>query len=158
MLTADHPLADRTEIGLAELANESWTDVPGDGCFHDCFTTACAHAGFTPARVYETDTASSVHLVQAGRAVGLCRATFPNTAGLVTRPLAGTPLRWRHLLGWHSAARTADGAPAFFELARAAHAEAAEGNDSYADWLHGGSGPLAALPPGDFHHHSVRVS
>ncbi|MGW3560745.1 LysR family transcriptional regulator, partial [Streptomyces sp. NPDC000963] len=100
MLAADHPLAPRTEIDLAELAAEAWTDVPGDGCFGDCFAAACVRAGFTPACVYETDTASCVHLVQVGRAVGLCRATFPVTPGLVTRPLAGAPLVWRHLLGW----------------------------------------------------------
>ncbi|WP_189105815.1 LysR family transcriptional regulator [Streptomyces camponoticapitis] len=151
MLAAAHPLAGRQEIGLAELADEAWADVPGDGCFADCFTAACARAGFTPTSVYETDTASCVHLVQVGRAVGLCRATFPNTAGLVTRPLAGTPLSWRHLLGWHPASRAADSVPAVFEQARAAHAEAAARSESYADWLDGGHGPLASLPPGSLH-------
>jgi DNA-binding transcriptional LysR family regulator len=124
MLAEDHPLAPRAEIGLAELAAEAWTDVPGDGCFGDCFAAACVRAGFTPACVYETDTASCVHLVQVGRAVGLCRATFPVTPGVVTRPLAGTPLVWRHLLGWHPAAAAAARAPAVLEQARAAHAQA----------------------------------
>ncbi|MFJ3926621.1 LysR family transcriptional regulator [Streptomyces sp. NPDC090022] len=124
MLAEDHPLAPRAEIGLAELAAEAWTDVPGDGCFGDCFAAACVRAGFTPACVYETDTASCVHLVQVGRAVGLCRATFPATPGLVTRPLAGAPLVWRHLLGWHPAARAAARAAAVLDHARAAHAEA----------------------------------
>lgn len=146
MLADGHPLAGRQEIGLAELADEAWTDVPGDGCFADCFTAACARAGFTPTSVYETDTASCVHLVQVGRAVGLCRATFPTTAGLVTRPLSGTPLSWRHLLGWHPAARAADSAPAVFEQARAAHAQAAARSESYADWLDGGRGPLGPDP------------
>ncbi|MEV8534459.1 LysR family transcriptional regulator [Streptomyces sp. NPDC051211] len=124
MLAADHPLSARREIGLAELAAEAWTDVPGDGCFGDCFAAACVRAGFTPACVYETDTASCVHLVQVGRAVGLCRATFPATPGIVTRPLAGTPLVWRHLLGWHPAARAATRAAAVLDHARAAHTEA----------------------------------
>ncbi|GGT28530.1 LysR family transcriptional regulator [Streptomyces purpureus] len=124
MLADRHPLASRPEIDLAELAAEAWTDVPGDGCFGDCFAAACVRAGFTPASVYETDTASCVHLVQVGRAVGLCRATFPATPGLVTRPLAGTPLVWRHLLGWHPAARAAVHAPTVTAHARAAHADA----------------------------------
>ncbi|MFE9258631.1 LysR family transcriptional regulator [Streptomyces sp. NPDC006879] len=124
MLSADHPLTARPEIDLAELAAEAWTDVPGDGCFGDCFAAACVRAGFTPACVYETDTASCVHLVQVGRAVGLCRATFPATPGLVTRPLAGVPLIWRHLLGWHPKARAAAWAPAVVRHARAAHAQA----------------------------------
>ncbi|MFG3497509.1 LysR substrate-binding domain-containing protein [Streptomyces sp. NPDC047928] len=134
MLATGHPLAGRDRVALADLVDEAWTDVPGDGCFGDCFTAACARAGFTPARVYETDTASCVHLVQVGRAVGLCRATFPDTAGLVTRPLAGTPLLWRHLLGWHPAAPAADVAPDVLARTRSAHAEAASRSASYAAW------------------------
>ncbi|MFD9795755.1 LysR substrate-binding domain-containing protein [Streptomyces sp. NPDC059070] len=135
MLAAGHPLAGRREIDLAELYDEEWTDVPGDGCFGDCFTAACARAGFAPARVYETDTASCVHLVQVGRAVGLCRATFPTTDGMVTRPLAGSPLTWRHLLGWHPAAPAAELAPSVLRMACAVHAEAAARSESYSAWL-----------------------
>ncbi|MEU7029049.1 LysR family transcriptional regulator [Streptomyces sp. NPDC046275] len=124
MLATFHPLAGRAEVGLGELADEAWTDVPGDGCFGDCFAAACVRAGFTPRCVYETDTASCVHLVQVGRAVGLCRATFPATLGLVTRPLTGTPLIWRHLLGWHPEGRAAPRAPDVLAHARAAHADA----------------------------------
>ncbi|MFE6104901.1 LysR family transcriptional regulator [Streptomyces laurentii] len=124
MLAEGHPLASRSEIALAELSGEAWTDVPGDGCFGDCFAAACVRAGFLPGCVYETDTTSCVHLVQVGRAVGLCRATFPATPGLVTRPLAGTPLIWRHLLGWHPEGRAASRAPDVLAHARTAHAEA----------------------------------
>ncbi|MDQ8703610.1 LysR family transcriptional regulator [Streptomyces sp. LHD-70] len=135
MLAESHPLAGRSEVELAELAAEDWTDVPGDGCFADCFAAACARAGFTPAGVYETDTASCVHLVQVGRAVGLCRATFPTTPGMVTRPLAGSPLTWRHLLGWHPAAQPAQLASSVFTQTCAAHATAAARSDSYTAWL-----------------------
>lgn len=135
MLATGHPLAGREQVHLADLSDAAWTDVPGDGCFGDCFHAACARAGFTPARVYETDTCSCVHLVQVGRAVGLCRATFPDTAGLVTRPLAGTPLSWRHLLGWHPAAPAATTGPSVLARARAAHAEAAARSSGYAAWL-----------------------
>ncbi|MEU9706796.1 LysR family transcriptional regulator [Streptomyces sp. NPDC047981] len=131
MLTAGHPLASRPQVELAELAAEDWTDVPGDGCFGDCFAAACVRAGFTPARVYETDTASCVHLVQVGRAAGLCRATFPATPGIVIRPLAGTPLIWRHLLGWHPEGRAAGRAAAVLAHARDAHAEALTGSASH---------------------------
>lgn len=76
MVPEGHALAGAGEVDLAELAGAEWACVPGDGCFGDCFTVACARAGFTPLRMYETDTSSLVHLVQVGRAVGLCRATF----------------------------------------------------------------------------------
>ncbi|KRV49503.1 LysR family transcriptional regulator [Wenjunlia vitaminophila] len=135
MLHPEHPLADRREVDLGMLADERWADVPGDGCFADCFAAACARVGFTPVSVFETDTASCVHLVQVGRAVGLCRATFPPTEGLVTRPLTGAPLRWRHLIGWHQDASAASVAPAVVGHTRAAHAEAVERVPSYRDWL-----------------------
>ncbi|WFB06754.1 LysR family transcriptional regulator [Streptomyces sp. LX-29] len=135
MLSEDHPLRDEPELELGALAGESWTDVPGEGCFADCFATACARAGFTPMSVFETDTASCVHLVQVGRAVGLCRATFPPTPGVVTRPLAGAPLSWRHLIGWHPDSPAADTAPAVLGHARTAHADAVRRNEVYARWL-----------------------
>ncbi|NEY31669.1 LysR family transcriptional regulator [Streptomyces sp. PRKS01-65] len=135
MVPDGHPLARRREVGLTELADEEWACVPGDGCFGDCFSAACARAGFTPRRMYETDTASLVHLVQVGRAVGLCRATFPATPGITTRPLSGTPLTWRHLLGWHPATRQPDTAATVLALARGAHAGAAARSDSYTGWL-----------------------
>ncbi|MFF8727076.1 LysR substrate-binding domain-containing protein [Streptomyces sp. NPDC015171] len=144
MLPDGHPLARCREAGLAALAGEEWACVPGDGCFADCFTAACARAGFTPRRMYETDTASCVHLVQVGRAVGLCRATFPPTPGVTTRPLAGTPLVWRHLLGWHAAGQRPDTAATVLAEARRAHAGAAARSDSYAHWLARRAEPDAA--------------
>ncbi|GAA4791311.1 MULTISPECIES: LysR family transcriptional regulator [Streptomyces] len=146
MLPTGHPLAGREEVALEELAGEAWADVPGDGCFGDCFAAACVRAGFTPARVYETDTASCVHLVQVGRAVGLCRATFPATPGLVTRALAGTPLVWRHLLGWHPASPASADAPAVITHVRRAHTEAARRSPSYARWLDAGGRAALRLP------------
>ncbi|MFI9155225.1 LysR substrate-binding domain-containing protein [Streptomyces sp. NPDC053367] len=136
MLADHHPLAGgRGELELAALAEQEWACVPGDGCFADCFTAACARAGFAPRRMYETDTASVVHLVQVGRAVGLCRAVFPPTPGVVTRPLAGTPLLWRHLLGRHPQAQRPDTAATVLAQARAAHAVAAARSGSYSDWM-----------------------
>ncbi|HZF89101.1 LysR family transcriptional regulator [Streptomyces sp.] len=135
MLAEGHALASAPEAALIELAGEEWACVPGDGCFGDCFTAACARAGFTPRRVYETDTSSLVHLVQVGRAIGLCRATFPASPGIVTRPLTGTPLAWRHLLGWHAVTQDADLAETVLAQARVAHAGVAARSDSYTRWL-----------------------
>ncbi|MEV5548864.1 LysR family transcriptional regulator [Streptomyces sp. NPDC052309] len=135
MVPDGHPLAHRGEVDLTELAGEEWACVPGDGCFGDCFTASCARAGFTPRRMYETDTSSLVHLVQVGRAVGLCRATFPTMPGIVTRPLTGTPLSWRHLLGWHAGTQPQDTAATVLAQARMAHAGVAARSDSYTEWL-----------------------
>ncbi|MFD8591728.1 LysR substrate-binding domain-containing protein [Streptomyces sp. NPDC059637] len=48
MLADGHRLARGREVDLAALADEEWACVPGDGCFADCFTAACARSGFTP--------------------------------------------------------------------------------------------------------------
>ncbi|WP_415952353.1 LysR substrate-binding domain-containing protein [Streptomyces sp. KLOTTS4A1] len=135
MMRETHPLAVRREVELVDLAMEAWACVPGDGCFGDCFTACCATAGFTPRRIYETDVSSLVHLVQVGRAVGLCRATFPSTPGIVSRPLRGTPLAWRHLLGWHPLSQEADLARMLLAQARMGHAAVAARSDSYTEWL-----------------------
>ncbi|MEV6109846.1 LysR family transcriptional regulator [Streptomyces sp. NPDC051940] len=135
MLADGHPYAGEDEVRLERLRDARWVSVPGEGCFADCFSAACARAGFTPSAMLETDPASCVHLVQVGRAAGLCRATMPPTPGLVTVPIAGTPLSWRHLLGWHPDAPAAGTAPAVLMHARAAHAEATRRNPRYARWL-----------------------
>lgn len=148
MLAEEHPLAGLAEIPLERLAGERWVSVPGDGCFGDCLAAACARTGFSPLTLLESDVPSCVHLAQVGRAVGLCRATFGPVPGIVTRPLAGAPLRWRHLLGWHPDGPAATAAPAIAQVARGAYARAARRNPAYAHWLtgHQGFGPVTAGP------------
>ncbi|MFC7549959.1 LysR substrate-binding domain-containing protein [Plantactinospora sp. GCM10030261] len=130
-----HPLASLDEIDLADLADERWVSVPGDGCFTDCFATACARAGFAPQQIYETDLLGCMDLVEAGAAVAPCQASFRPMPGLVTRPLAGAPLRWRSLLGWHADAPAAADAPAVLAEARTAYADLVDGNPGYRAWL-----------------------
>ncbi|MFC6579582.1 LysR family transcriptional regulator [Planomonospora parontospora] len=159
LLSEDHRLTGRREVELGELADEQWTATPGDGCFSDCFAAACARAGFTPKTVYETDVATCMHLATVGRAVALCQATFQPAAGLGLLPLAGAPLRWRQLLGWHPESPVARVAPVIAEHARAAHADAVRRSARYAAWLDGdprfgtapqdpdAHPPSSALPP-----------
>lgn len=99
LLSPDHPLADRSEVDLAELADADWAATPGDDVFRDYFAHACARAGFTPGTLYVTDPSSCIDLARAGTAVVLCQAvrTVPD---LVTMPLRGAPLSWTHLVGW----------------------------------------------------------
>src|SRR5690606_37796988 len=88
-----------------------------------------------------------VHLVQVGRAVGTCRATFPTTPGVITRPLTGTPLTWRHLLGWHTVTQRDALATTVLAQARMAHAGVAARSDSYTAWLSARRDPVPpALP------------
>ncbi|GAB3808172.1 hypothetical protein GCM10027605_40040 [Micromonospora zhanjiangensis] len=88
-----------------------------------------------PRKVYETDIRGSTDLVEAGAAVALCQATFRPVSGLVTRPLAGAPLRWRLLLGWHAESLAAGMAERILAYARAAYHDAIARNPNYRAWL-----------------------
>ncbi|QGN48924.1 LysR family transcriptional regulator [Micromonospora sp. WMMD558] len=151
LLPEPHPLADRDEIRLEDLRHEQWVAAPGDGCFGDCFAAACARAGFTPRKVYEADVRGCLDLVDAGEAIALCQATFRPVAGLVTRRLAGIPLRWRLMLGWHPDAPAARVADLVLETALAAYTDSLAAHPAYLAWLlrnpgFGARGPAAAGP------------
>ncbi|MER7168769.1 LysR family transcriptional regulator [Micromonospora sp. NPDC000207] len=135
LLPEQHPLAGRDEVNLTDLRHEHWVAAPGDGCFGDCFAAACARAGFTPRKVYETDVRGSMDLVEAGEAVALCQATFRPVAGLVTRRLTGAPLRWRLMLGWHPEAPAAGVADLVTETAVAAYTDSLAAHPDYLSWL-----------------------
>ena len=135
LLPETHELAEREEVRLGELAEAQWVTAPGDGCFGDCFAAACAREGFTPKTMYEMDTGGCIDLVGEGHAVGLCQATFRRVHGLTTVPIAGAPLRWRHLLGWHPDSPVADFADTVLEYAAAAYCDAAQRIPRYARFL-----------------------
>jgi len=146
MLPATHGLAARPEIALADLAGEQWAVARGDGCFGDCFVAACARAGFTPRTIYEADSRGCLDLVDSGEAVGLCQAATRPVAGLVARPLAGAPLRWRLMLGWYAEGSAARSADLVFGHAVASYTDLLARNHRYRAWLCGrpGFGPQDA--------------
>lgn len=135
LLSEAHPLAARKEVDLAEMAGAQWAVAPGDGCFGDCFAAACARAGFTPRQIFETDTGGCLDLVERDVAVALCQGTFRPVQGLVKVPIAGTPLRWRHLLGWHPDSRAAEFADEVHRHASAAYLDAVRRSPRYAAFL-----------------------
>ena len=134
LVPEDHPQAKGVDIDLAELADEQWAAGTGDGCLAECFAAACARAGFTPRRVLESDVRGVVDMVESGLAIGICQPTFRPPAGLTHRPLAGAPLRWRQVLGWHPDSPAARAAPRLLGMALEAYQEAAARNPAYLDW------------------------
>ncbi len=103
-LARTHPLADREEVELGDLADEQWClPVMMEVGHRDHFTEACEKAGFVPAIGCEVTVSVAVDLIAAGRCVGMFQATSRGYPGLVIRPLAGTPLSFRHLVGWTEA-------------------------------------------------------
>jgi len=135
LLPEQHPLAGKDEVDLADLAAAQWVATPGDGCLKSCFAAACARAGFTVRSMYEGDVRTCVELVEAGAAAALCQSSFRPPPGLVSVPLAGTPLHWRHLLGWHPETAAARHADRFMRYAVAAYEAAVSRLPRYAQWL-----------------------
>ena len=137
LLREAHPLASRDEVELAELAAERWVTAPGDGCFHECFAAACARAGFAPRAPTELDVGGAFDLVAAGKAVALAQGAVRSMAGVVAVPLTGSPLRWRHLLGWDPESAAARRAAEVAALAADAYLEVVGQRPRYARWLAG---------------------
>ncbi|REG01541.1 DNA-binding transcriptional LysR family regulator [Asanoa ferruginea] len=135
LLPEGHAQATADEVDLADLAEERWVAAPGDGCFGDCFAAACARSGFTPRKMYETDVRGSIDLVEAGEAIALCQATFRPVPGLASRPIKGSPLRWRLLLGWHPESQAGQFADRVIKHAALGYADILDRNAPYRSWL-----------------------
>lgn len=135
LLSADHPCAGQEEVHLAELAGMKWAVTPGDGCFENCFAAACARAGFMPTTIYEADIATCIDLARSGSSAVLCQPTFRQMDQLAAVPIAGVPLRWRHLLGWRTQAPAAGLAEGTVARARAAYVDTLGRNPRYPAWL-----------------------
>jgi DNA-binding transcriptional LysR family regulator len=135
LMPEDHPQAKGVDVDLAELADEHWAGGTGDGCLAECFAAACARAGFTPKRLLETDVRGVVDMVESGSAIGICQPTFRPPAGLTHRPLAGAPLRWRQVLGWHPDSPAARVAPRLMGMALESYQEVVARNPRYLEWL-----------------------
>lgn len=139
MLPEDHPLADRAEVRLSELADAEWAATPGDSCFQECFSAACAREGFTPRSLYVADAASCIDLVASGTAVALCQATRV-LPGLRTVPLADVPLAWNHLLGWRTDDLDTELATGITRTVLRAHRDLVDRSPVYTAWLAGRDG------------------
>lgn len=135
LLRESDPRADAKELELADLAEVKWAATPGKSCLYDCFAATCARAGFTPQKVFESDVRTCVELVEAGDAVALCQSSFRPPPGLVSVPIAGTPLRWRHLLGWHPESPAAQHAERVTELAVDAYRDVVSRLPRFESWL-----------------------
>ncbi|WP_250003997.1 LysR family transcriptional regulator [Actinoplanes sp. M2I2] len=135
LMPEDHPGAKEADVDLAELASESWVASTGDGCFGDCFAAACARAGFTPRRMLESDVRGCLDMVESGMALALCQGTFRPPRGLTSRPLRGSPLRWRLVLGWHPDSMAALSSAKLMVMAQEAYQEVVERNPDFVDWM-----------------------
>jgi DNA-binding transcriptional LysR family regulator len=98
LLACDHPLAEKSRIRMADLADERWVNSTGASGCRQIVLRACANAGFEPRVAFETD---EILAIQALVANGMGVALLPQLAlnavhpGVAVRPLAGeAPMRW----------------------------------------------------------------
>ncbi|GGM62295.1 LysR family transcriptional regulator [Dactylosporangium sucinum] len=147
-MCAEHPLAGRDEVTLAELANEPWALTPPDGAgWPDCFHLACQQAGFTPRVLYTVSDALPIReIVATRRAVSPCQAVFESSGGVVVKPLSGEPIRMRHLLVCRRDGPLADRFDQLLDLAREAYWAFAARRPDYLSWLQRHD-PRHAEPP-----------
>jgi len=97
VLGADHPLARKRAIRLADLAGEAWIGGPADCECNRLISRACLRAGFDPRIAFETDDYSAVQgFVAAGVGVSIIAELGLRTVrdDIVVRPLGReTPVR-----------------------------------------------------------------
>ncbi|BCQ26935.1 LysR family transcriptional regulator (plasmid) [Caballeronia sp. NK8] len=99
-LPVAHQLASRKRIGLAELADEAFVQVPREagGALFDDIVAACAEAGFEPRLAQRApQMASAVTLVAAGLGISIVpkAITQVRVPGVVYKPLVARGLRAR---------------------------------------------------------------
>jgi len=100
VMREDHPLAGRSSVDLAELADNDWVMES----FRDRFLAACTHLGFAPKVVATVDDSLATQaLVASGLGISLVNELGLHahlSPGLVCRPLSNWPLRRTYLLLW----------------------------------------------------------
>jgi DNA-binding transcriptional LysR family regulator len=101
VVQAEHPLATRETVTLADVAREPWIIGTPGGAYHQLTVTACVAAGFTPDMVHQADEwETGAALVAQGLGVMLIpRLGRINTEWPVTRiRLSGEPVPARRIL------------------------------------------------------------
>ncbi|WP_283135330.1 LysR family transcriptional regulator [Rhizohabitans arisaemae] len=100
-MAATHPLAEREEVELRDLAAAEWALPPLVESRHrEYFWETCREYGFSPNIAYSVSFAVVLDLIAAGRCIAMFQATHREHPGIALRPLAGSPLRFRHVMGW----------------------------------------------------------
>jgi DNA-binding transcriptional LysR family regulator len=121
-LAAIHRLADRDEVELSELAEESWT-VPDDADVRgaEYLRQICDQVGMNPKIAYRVTSQVARDLISRGLAIGLFQPTASASDGVVFRPLKGSPAEQRHIIAVRAGSPVARHGAALAEAARVSY-------------------------------------
>jgi DNA-binding transcriptional LysR family regulator len=144
-LAAIHRFADRDEVDLSELAEESWT-VPDDADVRgaEYLRQICDQVGMTPKITYRVTSQVARDLISRGLAIGLFQPTASASDGVVFRPLKGSPAEQRHIIAVRAGSPVARHGAELAEAARVSYWSQALRSTVYRDWLarHVGDGRM----------------
>ncbi len=135
-LAADHPLAHRPRLRLADLADQEWVTVRERlGGLGAHFRLACEAAGFTP-RCHHVgaDLATAAMLVRSGHAVAALYPQSLPVPGTVLRPLVDHPLRRELTLVWHAHSAVAGVIGDIHAKVRKSYHEMVSSHPAYRTW------------------------
>ena len=135
-LSSIHRLADREEVDLSELAEESWT-LPDDADVRcaEYLRQVCDQVGMTPKIAYRVTSQVARDLISRSLAIGLFQPTAPASDGVVFRPLKGSPAELRHIIAVRAGSPVARHGAELAEAARVSYWSQAARSTVYRDWL-----------------------
>ncbi len=143
-MAANHPMADRPEMRLIDLAEDRWmVDSTVDG-ERDALCRVFRAAGLEP-HILHGDYLTAAHLVETGEVVAVSQPTGRTLPGRVIRPLHGDPIGVRLLL----AARTAEEVDDVYQELEDSYWETAWKTPAYREWLRRSAGPVPIPVPAD---------
>jgi len=135
-LPATHPLAASEEVALEDLVDDDWAAPrPDNDRTREYWSTTLRHAGHRMRVVHEVEGRLHLELVRGGHAVSFCQPTFEQVAGVAVRPIAGTPLWYRHSVAWHRDGPLAPIGEALTRAATEAYRAACARSPVYRRWL-----------------------
>ncbi|GIG61717.1 transcriptional regulator [Longispora fulva] len=135
-LPPDHRLAHHTEVPLSELSGDAWFVTPDDGAgWPGVFYAACRAAGFTPDTVHEVMALDQLEaMIFQGMGVTAVQPTHRASDRMLIRPLAGTPIWFRHLLLWRTDSPCGDVADALHHYVTGAYRDLIAHAPHYQAW------------------------
>ena len=137
-LPVRHRLRHRTEVALADLAEDDWFVTPDDGAgWPGVFYAACQEADFSPVAVHEFlgDQMQLQHMIAEGLGVSVVQATLRPIHGVLVKPLVGTPLWCRYLVAWRREGLSDELAETLFSSATASYRDLIAQSPHYQAWV-----------------------